>query len=205
MHQMREMGYHTAKECKAKGNDDKSSRSEEANLASSGKGKSPARRVEKINVLDYNGSDDEEHSLHYHHNNRIKASEITKDDFVYFTHSQSEEVPSSELGWRSVEDLSREEEGSDDDWVPQTSAHHIAMMASRRGHVKDTGHDSDGEESTLSDVKSDDEISPRDEPANRRERDIPSAEPTTETLEVRVKGQDGVSEVVDPKSGQTKG
>ena len=29
-------------------------------------------------------SDDEEDSLHYHHNNRIKASEITKNDFVYF-------------------------------------------------------------------------------------------------------------------------
>ena len=31
-------GYHTADECKAKENDDKSSRSEEANLASGGKG-----------------------------------------------------------------------------------------------------------------------------------------------------------------------
>ena len=103
-------GYHTAEDCKAKDNDDKSSRSEEANMASSGKGKSSARRVEKI-ILDYNGSDDEEDSLHYHHNNRIKASEITKDDFVYFTHSQSEEVPSSELGWQSIEDSSREGEG----------------------------------------------------------------------------------------------
>ena len=121
-------------------------------MASGGKGKSRARRVQTINFLDYNGSDDEEDSLHYHHYNRIKASEITKDDFVYFTHSQSEEVPSSELGWQSIEDSSREGEGSDDDWVPQTFAHHIAMMASRRGHVKDTGHDSDGEESTTSRV-----------------------------------------------------
>ena len=77
--------------------------------------------------------------------------------------------------------------------MPQTSAHHYAMMASRRGHVKDTGHDSDGEEFTMSDVESDDEISPRDERANRRARDLSSAEPTTETLEVRVKGQDGVN------------
>ena len=138
-------------------------RSEEANLASGGKGKSPARRVQKINFFDYNGSGDEEDSHHYHHHNRIKASEITKDGFVYFTHSQSEEVPSSELGLQSLEDSSREGEGSDDDWVPQTSAHHIAMMASRRGHVKDTGHDSNGEESTASDVKSEDEITPRDE------------------------------------------
>ena len=75
----------------------------------------------KLIFLDYNDSDDEEDSLHYHHNNRIKASEITKDDFVYFSHSQSEEVPSSELGWHSIEDSSSEGEGSDDDWVPQTS------------------------------------------------------------------------------------
>ena len=71
-------------------------------------------------------------------------------------------------------------------------------------NVKNTGRDRDGEESTMSDVESDDEISPRDERANRRARDIPSAEPTTGTLEVRVKGQNGTSEVVDPNSGQTK-
>ena len=41
-------GYHTAEDCKAKDIDEKSSRSEEANMASSGKGKSPARRVEKL-------------------------------------------------------------------------------------------------------------------------------------------------------------
>jgi hypothetical protein len=42
-------GYHTADECKAKDNDGKTTRSEDANLASGGKGKSPARRVQKIN------------------------------------------------------------------------------------------------------------------------------------------------------------
>ena len=45
-------GNHTAEECKAKDNDAKSSRSEEANLASGRKGKSPARRVQKINFWD---------------------------------------------------------------------------------------------------------------------------------------------------------
>ena len=44
-------GYHTAEDYKAKDVDEKSSRSEEANMASSGKGKSPARRVEKINFF----------------------------------------------------------------------------------------------------------------------------------------------------------
>ena len=50
-------GYHTAEECKAKDNDDKSSRLEEANLASGGKGKSLGRRVQKLIFLDYNNSD----------------------------------------------------------------------------------------------------------------------------------------------------
>jgi hypothetical protein len=53
----------------------------------------------------------------------------------------------------------------DDDWAPQTSAHHIAMMEQKWGQVKDTSHVSDGEESTASDVESDDEISPRDDRA----------------------------------------
>ena len=46
----RKFGIHTAEECKAKNSDEKASRSEEANLASGGKGKSPARRVQKINI-----------------------------------------------------------------------------------------------------------------------------------------------------------
>jgi hypothetical protein len=69
-------GYHTAEECKAKDSVDKSSRSEEANLDSGRKDKSPDWRVQKINFLNYNMSDDGEDSPHYHHNNRIKASEI---------------------------------------------------------------------------------------------------------------------------------
>ena len=108
------------------------------------------------------------------------------------------------MGWQSIENSSREGEGSDDDWVPQTSAHHITMMASRRGNVKDTGRDSDGEESTMSDVESDDEILPRDDRVSRRAGDVPSADSTTDSLEVRVKGQNGVGEVIDPNSGQTR-
>ena len=104
-----------------------------------------------------------------------------------------------------MENSSREGEGSDDDWVPQTSAHHIAIMASRRGNVKDTGHDSNGEESTLSDVESDDEISPRDDRARRRAGDAPYADSTTDSLEVRVKSQDGVNEVVDHHQDSTLG
>jgi hypothetical protein len=78
------------------------------------------------------------------------------------------------------------------------------MIAQKRGMAKDTSHDSDGEESTASDVESDDEISPRDGRAIRRARDLPSAELTTETTEVRVKGQDGVNEVVASDSGNRR-
>jgi hypothetical protein len=76
-------------------------------------------------------SKDEENSLHYHHNNRIKASEITKGDFVYFTHSHSEEDPGSELGWESRAESSRGGDCSNDDWVTQISAHHIACAPHR--------------------------------------------------------------------------
>ena len=57
---------------------------------------------------------------------------------------------------------------------------------------------------TASDVNSDDEISPRDDRAIRLAQGIPSAEPTTESSAVRVEGQDGVNEVVDVNSGNTR-
>ena len=56
----------------------------------------------------------------------------------------------------------------------------------------------------MSDVESDDEISPRDNRASRRAGEVPSAGSTTESLEVRVKGQDGANEVVAPNSGQSR-
>ena len=88
--------------------------------------------------------------------------------------------------------------------MPQATAHHIAMMAHKRGQDKDTSHEEDGEESTSSDVESDDEITPRNERARRQARDVPPADLTTETSEVRVKGQNGVNEVVDENSGNTR-
>jgi hypothetical protein len=88
--------------------------------------------------------------------------------------------------------------------VPQAMAHHIAMMAHKRRQVQDTSHEGDGEDSTLSDVESDDEITPTDERPRRRAREVPPADLTTETSEVRVKGQNGVNEVVDVNSGNTR-
>ena len=86
----------------------------------------------------------------------------------------------------------------------QTSAHHVTMMAHKRRHVKSTSHDGDGEKSTSSDVESDDEITPRGDRARRRAREVPYADSTTESFEVRVTGQDGVDGVADVNSGNTR-
>jgi hypothetical protein len=88
--------------------------------------------------------------------------------------------------------------------VPQTSANRIAMMAHIHRHVKDTSHECDGEKSFLSDVEIDDEITPRDERERRTALDVPSAESTTKSFEVRVKGQICVNEVVDVSSDNTR-
>ena len=85
--------------------------------------------------MDYNNSDDKEDSLHYHNNNRIEACEITKADYVYFTQSYSEKDPSPAPRWKLRADSSHGGDHSDDDWMPQTTAQHIAMMAHKRGHV----------------------------------------------------------------------
>ena len=84
-------------------------------MASSGKDKPPARKVPKFDILDYINSDDKEDSLHYHHNNRVKANDKTKDGYAYFTQSHSVEDPSSELGWETNGDSSRDGYISDED------------------------------------------------------------------------------------------
>ena len=75
--------------------------------------------VPKYDILDYHNSDNKEDSLHYHHNNRIKASDITKDGYVYFTQSYLVEVPSSILGWETNGDSSRDGNISDDTECPR--------------------------------------------------------------------------------------
>jgi hypothetical protein len=87
--------------------------------------------------------------------------------------------------------------------VTQTTVHHIAMMEQKRKQVIDRSHDRNGEESMASDVDSDDEIFTQ-RSAIRRARGLSSAEPPTERSEVRVTGQDGVIEVVDVNSGNTR-
>ena len=54
-----------------------------------------------------------------------------------------------------------------EDWMSQTSAKYVALMAQRRGQIKDTGHTSDDEESTASDVENEDELTERDDSSRR--------------------------------------
>ena len=70
--------------------------------------------------------------------------------------------------------------------MAQTSAHYVALMAQRRGQIKDTGRTSDDDESTASDVESEDELTERDDSSRRprtsrcieaKATDITSAQP----------------------------
>ena len=160
-------GNHTAEECTATDKDDKSSNSEEANFTTSGKSKSPARVVQKINFLDNNNSDEEEDSMHYHRNNRIKASNITREDFAFFTSVNSERVHGSELRWEFEGDSGHTHDEDMEDWVSQTTVNYVALMAQRRGQIKDTSRTSDDDDSTASDVESEDELAERDGHGNQ--------------------------------------
>ena len=64
-------------------------------------------------------------------------------------------------------DLGHTHDEDTEDWVSQTSAKYVALMAQRRGQIKDTGHTSDDEESTASDVESEDELTERDDNSRR--------------------------------------
>ena len=79
-----------------------------------------------------------EDSLHYHSNNRIKASNITREDLAFFTSVNSERVPGSEPEWELKGDLGHTHDEDTEDWVSQTSAHYVALMAQRRGQIKDS-------------------------------------------------------------------
>ena len=76
----------------------------------------------------------------------IKTSNITREDFAFFTSVNSERAPGSELGWELEGDLGHAHEEDTEDWVSQTSAHYVALMAQRRGQIKDTSRTSDDDE-----------------------------------------------------------
>jgi hypothetical protein len=68
--------------------------------------------------------------------------------------------------------------------VPQISANHVTMLAQRRGKIKDTGRTSDEEDSTASDVESDDELTTHDDIVRRSETEVPSTGSTTERVRI---------------------
>ena len=121
------------------------------------KSKSKARVVEKINFSNHCDSDDEEDTLHYHRDNRIKATNISSEDYALFVRLNSERASESVLGSHSGRDTGHETEETRGNCV---------YMARARGRVRDT-NEGDDEESTSSDVESEDELTERDDNSRR--------------------------------------
>ena len=147
-------GNHTAEECRS---GEKPSKSDEANHVDCNKSNSKARVVEKIHFSNHNDSDEEEDTLHYHRDNRIKATNISSEDYAFFVRANSGRASGSELGLKLGGDTCHESE--------ETRGHN-AFMAQSRGYVKDTTV-ADDEQSTSSDVESEDELSGRDDTSSR--------------------------------------
>ena len=150
----------------------------------SNKSKAKTRLVEKINFSNHYDCDDEEDTLHYHRDNRIKATNISSEDYVLFFCVNSERASGSELGLHFGSDTGHETE--------ETRGHSV-FMARARGHVQDTT-EGDDEESTSSDVKSEDELTERDD-NSRRPRTSQSTEgKATEINQAQPQVIKGVSE-----------
>ena len=147
-------GNHTAEECRS---GEKPNKMDEANFVENNKSKSKARVVEKINFSNHYDSDDEEDTLHYHRDNRIKATNISSEDYALFVRLNSERASESVLGSHSGRDTGHETE---------ETRGHCVYMARARGRVRDT-NEGDDEESTSSDVESKDELTERDENSRR--------------------------------------
>jgi hypothetical protein len=125
----------------------------------SNKSKAKTRLIEKFNFLNHYDSDDEEDTLHYHRDNRIKATNISSEDYAFFVcaKSERERETGSELGLHFGSDTGHETE--------ETRGHSV-FMARARGHVRDTT-EGDDEESTSSDVESKDKLTERDDNSRR--------------------------------------
>ena len=63
----------------------------------SNKSKAKTRLVEKISFSNHYDSDDEEDTLHYHRDNRIKATNISSEDYAFFVCAKSERQTGLEL------------------------------------------------------------------------------------------------------------
>ena len=76
----------------------------------SNKSKSKARVVEKNYFLNHYDSDEEEDTLHYHRDNRIKATNISSEDYALFARVNSERASESVLGSHLGRDTGHETE-----------------------------------------------------------------------------------------------
>ena len=142
------------------------------------------RLVEKISFSNHYDSDDEEDTLHYHRDNRIKATNISSEDYAFFVCAKSERETGLELESHFESDTGHETE--------ETRGHSV-FMARARGHVRDTT-EGDDEESTSSDVESKDELTERDD-NSRRPRTSQSTEgKATEINQAQSQVIKGVSE-----------
>jgi hypothetical protein len=113
-------GNHTAEECRS---GEKPSKSDEANHVDCNKSNCKSRVVEKINFSNHNDSDEEEDTLHYHRDNRIKATNISSEDYAFFVLANSERASGSEAGLKLEGDTGHESE--------ETRGHSVFMARSR--------------------------------------------------------------------------
>ena len=139
-------GSHTAEECTS---DNKSITSEEANVAEIGNAGSHGRTVQKISKQDYNmDSDEEEGTLYLHQENRIKAQEVTADEYAYYA-NYGEAAKESELGWSSGKALGRVR-GYDSDTMSETNGCETACFA-HKGDSRGDGSENDDDDSVITD------------------------------------------------------
>jgi hypothetical protein len=123
----------------------------------SNKSNSKARVVKQNHFSNHYDSDDKEDTLHYHRDNRIKATNISSKDYAFFVCANSGKASRSELALKLGGDTGHESE---------ETRGHCVFMARSRGHVKDTIV-GDDEQSTSSDMESEGELSKRDDTSRR--------------------------------------
>ena len=93
-------------------------------------------------------SDDEESTLYLHQENRIKAQEVTADEYAYYA-NYGEAAKESELGWNSGEALGRVR-GYDSDTMSETIGCETACFA-HKGNSRGDGSENDDDDSVITD------------------------------------------------------
>jgi hypothetical protein len=131
-------------------------------MATTGINGSQGRSVQKISGSRYiEESDHEEDCLYLHEENRIKAMDVSGNDYAFFANC-SRRAQDSELREGFGQDIGRvRDTGSDSDSV--ASCHESAYFAAARGKVKDDSDNDDVDESVATDDDSDQEVTQVDD------------------------------------------